>query len=193
MELLRKTVIDRNDHRNDNGDKKVLFKKDLHPHVAAFHREQWSFIEDETIKENIAYQMQYLEFMICLYNEYQIYLTVESLICKDIMVIVAGVVEAALFDLIELARKKMNMPMEDRTDFTTLLGMGYHEYGFLAKDQWHFFHDLRKVRNYVHLKAADFKEYAGYTVDEANECIKKLEEFREGVTQQSNGKNRATP
>ncbi|HUC31161.1 MAG TPA: hypothetical protein VMR99_00525 [Candidatus Paceibacterota bacterium] len=178
MELLRKTIVDRNDHRNDNGDKKPLFTKDLHPHIASFHREQWAFIADETIKENIAYQMQYLEFMICLYNEYQIYLTVESLICKDIMVIVAGVIEAALFDLIESARKAMKMSMEDRTDFTTLLGMGYHEYGFLTRDQWHFFHDLRKVRNYVHLKAADFKEYAGYTVDEANSCVRMLDEFR---------------
>ena len=178
MDLLRKTIVDQNDHRNDNSDKKPLFTKERRPHVAAFHREQWVFIEDETIKENIAYQMQYLEFLVCLYNEYQIYLTVESLICKDIMVIVAGVVEAALFDLIAAARKKANWPTEERMDFTTLLGAAYHEYGLLTKDQWHFFHDLRKVRNYVHIRAADFKEYAGYTIEEANESVKMLEEFR---------------
>ena len=76
MELLHKTIVDPDDRRHDNGDKKALFEKEQHPHTAAFHREQWAFIADETIKENIAYQMKYLEFLTRLYNEYQIYLTV---------------------------------------------------------------------------------------------------------------------
>ena len=92
--------------------------------------------------------------------------------------IVAGVIEAALFDLIESAQQKAGMRMMGRTDFVALLGMAYHDYGILTEDQWHFFHDLRKVRNYVHLKAADFKEFQGYTVEEANESIRHLEKFR---------------
>ena len=181
MNLLRKTVSDPSDKRHDNADKKPLFGKEDHPHTAAFHREQWACIADETIRENIAYQMQYLEFITYLYNEYQVYLTVESLLCKDIMVIVAGVIEAALFDLIASGRAKAGMSPLERTDFTALLGMAYHEYGILTKDQWHYFHDLRKVRNYVHLTAADFKEYAGYTIEEANEGIKQLEKWRAGL------------
>ena len=181
MELLRKTIRDKDDKRNDNSDKKELFTKERHPHPASFYKEEWSFIEDESVRENIAYQMQYLEFMVCLYNDYQIYLTLESLLCKDIIVTVGGVVEAALLSLIQQGREKAGMHEELRTDFTSLLGQGYHEYGLLTEDLWHFFHNLRKTRNNVHLAAADFKEYAGYTIEEANEAIMKLEEFRRGL------------
>jgi len=182
MELLRKTITDQNDHRHDNADKKPLFTKEHHPNTAAFHKEQWLFIEDVAIRENIAYQMQYLEFLVYLYNNYQIYLTLESLLCKDIIVTVGGVVEAALLSLIQQGREKAGMHEELRTDFTSLLGQGYHEYGLLTEDLWHFFHNLRKTRNNVHLAAADFKEYAGYTIGQANECIQKLEEFRIALT-----------
>lgn len=178
MELLRKTVKNSEDKRKDNSDKKELFAKERHPHPASFYKDEWAFIEDKGVRENIAYQLQYLEFMIRLYNDYQFYLTTESLLCKDIMVLVGGIVEAALFDLIQSAKHHAGLPMAGRTDFTILLGTAYHEYGFLDENLWHFFHNLRKVRNNVHLTAADFKEHTAYTVEQANECIKKLEEFR---------------
>lgn len=181
MELLRKTIVDPADKRKDNSDKKELFMKDRHPHTANFYKDEWSFIEDITVRENIAYQMQYLEFMIYLYNDYQIYLTVESLLCKDIIVTIGGIIEAALFDLIASAKKKVGLEMGDRTDFTVLLGQAYHEYGFLTKDLWHFCHDLRKARNLVHLKAADFQEFSAYTIEQANDCLNKLEELRENI------------
>jgi hypothetical protein len=178
MELLRKAITDPSDHRNDNGDKKALFTKERHPQTAALYKEQWSFIEDKTLRENIAYQMQYLEFMVYLYNDYQVYLTIESLLCKDIIVSVGGVIEAALFDMIQSRKKKMGLEMDGRTDFTVLLGAAYHEYGLIDKNLWHFCHELRKIRNNVHLKAADFQEHTAYTVQQANDCIQKLEEFR---------------
>src|SRR3989338_792706 len=181
MELLRKTIIYSADKRKDNSDKKELFLKDRHPHPANFYKDQWSFVEDVTVRENIAYQMQYLEFMIHLYNDYQMYLTIESLLCKDIIVTVGGIIEAALFDLISFTRKKAGMEMGERTDFTILLGQAYHEYGLITKDLWHFCHDLRKARNFVHLKAADFQEHSAYTVEQANDCLNKLEEFRNNI------------
>lgn len=181
MELLRKTITDPSDRRRDNADKKELFQKDRHPHSANFYKDQWPFIADTMVRENIAYQMQYLEFLAHLYNDYQIYLTIESLLCKDIIVTVGGIIEAALFDLISSARKQADMPEPDRTDFTVLLGHAYHDYGLIDKDMWHFCHELRKARNLVHLKAADFQEYAAYTVEQANDCLTKPEEFRENI------------
>lgn len=185
MELLRKTIIDSADKRQDNSDKKELFLKDRHPHTANSYKDAWSFIEDKIVRENIAYQMQYLEFMVHLYNDYQIYLTIESLLCKDIIVTIGGIIEAALFDLISTARKKAGMAESDRTDFTVLLGQAYHDYGLIDKDMWHFCHELRKVRNLVHLKAADFQEHQAYTVDHANDCLNKLEEFRKNTALQN--------
>ena len=185
MELLRKTITDPENHHHDNADKRQLFTKDHHPNTAAFHRKQWSFIENMVVRKNIAHQMQYLEFLIYLYNDYQIFLMLESLLCKDVIVTVSGVVEAALLDLVQSARKKAGMPTEKRTDFIMLLGQAYHEHGFLTKDLWHFFHNLRKIRNEVHLATVDFKEYvvAGRAIGQANECIERLEEFRIAVSQ----------
>jgi len=185
MELLRKSIIDSADKRKDNSDKKELFPKDRHPQAANFYKDQWSFVEDITVRENIAYQMQYLEFMVYLYNDYQIYLTIESLLCKDIIVTIGGVIEAAIFDLIASARKKAGMSPGDRTDFTVLLGQAYHDFGFIDKDMWHFCHELRKVRNFVHLKAADFQEHSAYNIEQANDCLRKLEEFRAKLAKSS--------
>jgi len=179
MELLRKATSDPADKRKDNADKKPLFPKERHPHTAAYHKEQWAFVADTSLRENIAYQMQYLEFMVNLYNDYQLYLTLESLLCKDILATVGGVVEAALFDQIYGSKTKADLPAGARTDFVALLGEAYHARALIDKDLWHYFHELRKVRNYVHLKAADFQEHTAYTIEEANEAIKKLEEFRQ--------------
>jgi hypothetical protein len=184
--LLQKTISDTEDRRRDNSDKKPLFEKERHPASAKFYQEQWGFVVDVAVRENIAYQMQYVEFMVRLYNEYQVYLTVESLLCKDIMVAIGGIVEAALFDGIYEARKKLGLEMGERTDFTVLLGQAHHEYGLLGRELWHFFHDLRKVRNNVHLRAADFKEHNAYTIDQANACIAKLEEFRAALSLRKN-------
>jgi len=182
MELLRKVSVDREDKRKDNADKKQLFAKEHHPHPASYHKDQWSFITDTYLRENIAYQMQYLEFMVALYNNYQIYLTVESLLCKDILATIGGIVEAALFDMIQTARTKGGLGMIARTDFTALLGEAYHGFNIIDEDTWHYFHELRKVRNYVHLKAADFREHTAYTIDETNEAITRLERFRENLS-----------
>lgn len=177
MDILRKTTADGDDRRKDNAGKKELFPKDKHPHTANYHKEQWRFINDKGLRENVAYQMQYLEFQVALYNEYQIYLTVESLLCKDILSTVASVVEAALFDVLQNAKSKAGMVMGERTDFVALLGEAYHSFKLIDKDTWHYFHELRKVRNYVHLRAADFQEHTAYTVEETNEAIEHLEQF----------------
>ncbi len=180
MDQLHKTTAPgENNRKADNADKKQLFPKEKRPNPAAYHKEQWAFISNVSLRENIAYQMQYLEFLVNLYNEYQIYLTVESLLCKDILAAVGGIVEAALFDQIYTAKTKASVPMGTRTDFVALLGEAYHSFQMIDKDMWHYFHELRKVRNYVHLKAADFQEHTAYTVEEANEALTMLEKFRQ--------------
>lgn len=180
MELLVKKVVGPN-RKEDNADKRPLFAKERHPHRAAQLREQWAFVADPVLRENISYQLQYLEFLVNLYNDYQIYLTVESLLCKDILSTVASIVEAALFDAIASAKAAAGMPMSERTEFVALLGEAYRSFGLLDKDMWNYLHELRKVRNYVHLRAADFQEHTAYTVEEANEAIERLEQFRQSL------------
>lgn len=178
MQLLNKTVTDKTDKKKDNADKTALFAKEHHPQLATSHMKEWAFIADESLRENIAYQMQYLEFMIALYNNYQVYLTIESLLCKDILATIGGVVEAALFDMLQTARLKGGLSASTRTDFTALLGEAYHSFKLIDRDTWHYFHELRKVRNFVHLTAADFQEHTAYTIEETNEAITQLEKFR---------------
>lgn len=119
-----------------------------------------------------------MEFLVRLYNEYRVYLTLESLLCKDILVTVGGIIEAALFQMIAQARAKQGRDMGPRSDFTILLGIAHHELKLIDKEMWHFCHELRKTRNKVHLKSADFQEHTGYTAQQANEAITRLEEFR---------------
>src|SRR3989338_10906583 len=166
MELLKKSVLNAEDRRKDNSDKKELLAKDRHPATANFYKNEWAFVEDVMTRENIAYQMQYLEFTINLYNDYQIYLTVESLLWKNIIITVGGIIEAAIYDLIASDRKRHGLKMDGRTDFTVLLGQAYHDHHFIDRDMWHYLHELRKKRNLVHLKGADFQEHAAYTIEQ---------------------------
>ena len=177
MKLLQKTQSYGDDRRADNADKKPLLDKANHPRTAKYYQQQWSFIADEALRENISYQLQYVEFLITLYNEYHLYLTIESYLCKDILIAVAAVAEGALFDAIATAKKSAGVRIE-RQDFVGLLGEAYHGFGIIDKDTWHYFHELRKVRNYTHLAAADFQEHMGYSVKEANEAINRLQVLR---------------
>lgn len=174
---LIKSTADEENPRNDNSDKKVLFNKDQHIGTADSYKNEWNFIENETVRDNIAYQMQYVEFTVRLYNEYQIYLTVESLLCKQILVVVAGVIESALFDVVENARRRAHILVDDRIDFLRLINEAY-DMGVLNRDMKDAFHNLRKLRNKIHISSLTDPEYSAYSVDDVNPYLETLELFR---------------
>ena len=180
MELLIKTIKDAENPRNDNSDKKELFPADNHPQSASLYKDQWAFIEDEAIRDNIAYQMQYIEFLIKLYNGYQIYLTAESLLCKTIIVNIASVIEGALTYLVISSAQKGNWDIPQNGGFKSILaraqGMGYIDRNMRGSLSY-----LWDQRNHIHLNDIRLKEYDLYTIDAANSWLKKLEEFRENM------------
>lgn len=178
MDLLIKNVADPLNPRNDNADKKKLFVGDDHTESAESKRGKWKFIVNEDIQHNVSYQLQYIEFLTRVYNEYQIYLTYESLLCKNIMTSVCAIAEAALFSVISNARAKGGLSGEWRTDFTALIGSAYNEYQLIDTETRNYFHELRLHRNTLHIQAADFKEHRGYGIERANEALKMLEELR---------------
>jgi len=177
MEFLRKTIIKENRHE-DNADKKSLFGKDRHPRPANSFKDDWSFIKNPRERENVAYQMQYLEFLIYLYNDYQIYLTIESLLCKNMMVIIASVIEDALYDLVNQSCKKANLRLDERTKPIKLIQEAF-DLGIVDKEMKDNFHNLRKIRNLVHLKGIEYQEHDAYTIDEVNHYLEILEKFRQ--------------
>lgn len=180
MELLRKTIVDKEDKHEDNADKKLLFEKDRHPRSANSHKDDWSFIKDTRARENIAYQMQYLEFLVHLYNDYQIYLTIESLLCKNIMVIIAGVVESALFNLSNQSFVKGNLELDKTTNPIKLIQDAF-DLGIINKEMKDSFHNLRRIRNLIHLKGIEYQEHDAYTIEEVNNYLEILERFRKRV------------
>jgi len=180
MEFLRKTIVDENDRRKDNSDKKLLFEKDRHPTSANSQKDNWFFIKDSRARENIAYQMQYLEFLIYLYNDYQIYLTIESLLCKNIMIVIAGVVESALHDLVNQLCKDVNLEFSETTNPVKLIQEAF-DLGIIDKEMKDNFHNLRKVRNLVHLKGIEYQEHDAYALKEVNNYLEILEKFRKKV------------
>ncbi len=178
MEFLKKSFEDTDNPRNDNSDKKKLFDKSRHPKSANEYKEEWSFIEDVKAKDNVAYQLQYLEFNIRLYNDYQIYLTIESLLCKNLMVTIAGIVECVLYDQVDQMGKRGGYSPGDRRDFVFLINFCYDS-EIISKEMKDAFHELRKIRNLVHLSGTDFQEHQAYTVEETNYYIKILSETKD--------------
>ena len=181
MHLLIKTITDPENPRNDNSDKKPLFPSGTFQ-LASDQREAWVFVHDDGIARNISYQLQYIEFLVRLYNEYQFYLTFESLLCKNILISVNSIMEAALYDAILHIRTVGNMTGEWRSDYTALLGQAYHSYGLIDRELWHFFHDLRKERNNLHLHALTEREFGHYNITQTNEALEKLEQFRQAMS-----------
>ncbi|MBY0537787.1 hypothetical protein K2P47_00120 [Patescibacteria group bacterium] len=175
MELLIKNIIDTTNPRNDNSDKKQLFTSGTFE-IARNKRESWNFIKDEAISRNISYQMQYLEFQVRLYNDYQIYLTVESLMCKNIIVTIGGIIEAALFALMTEHAEGSGYQFDDRTPYFKRIDEAY-DMQIIDRELKDTLHNLRKMRNLVHLNTLDYREYQAYDVEEANEYITALERF----------------
>jgi len=184
MELLIKAENISGNPREDNANKKKLFSEERRPKTAAEHREQWGFIEDDAIRENISYQMQYLECQVYLYNDYQMYLTLESLHFKNIMTTLSGVVECALYALIEQGAEKGNYVFNERTPFIRLIDDAY-DMRVIDKDLKDYFHALRKMRNFVHISSLDFREYEAYDIEETNRYIEAMNRFIDSQTTQS--------
>ena len=176
MELLRKTQNESNDPRQDNADKKVLFGEGRRPQAAAEIRAEWSFIEDEQLLENISYQVQYLQFQINLYNEYQMYLTLESLHLKNIMGTIGGIVEAALYGVVKQASDKAGYTFDERRKFLDLIYDAY-DMQLLTIDLRDDCHTLRKDRNLVHFRSLEYREYNSSSVDEVNDHLEALADF----------------
>lgn len=178
MELLVKNIEDKENPRNDNSDKKPLFEQGHRPKSANEHKDNWKFIEDEAVRTNIAYQMQYLEFQVYLYNDYQIYLTIESLMCKNLMAVIGGIVESALCDLVRQSVEKSGYIFDDRMPFLKLIDEAY-DLKLVDREQKDYFHALRKMRNLVHLSSIEYKEYGAYDITETNRYIDALNRFIE--------------
>lgn len=181
MELLKKTIANEKEKKMDNCDKKELLTKGRHPQSAGHYKDEWSFIDYLPARENIAYQLQYLEYMTNLYNDYQMYLTIESLHCKNMMVTIASVMESALYDLLyQLAKKRSDIGFDEKEDFWKLIDSG-HRGGLIDGRMKYQLHELRKVRNFVHITSLEHQEYAAYDTNQVNCYITLLNDFKKRI------------
>ncbi len=182
MELLKKTVSFEEEKKQDNSDKKILLPKDRHPHSADFYKEQWSFIDYQPARKNIAYHLQYLEYMVHLYNDYQMYLTIESLHCKNMLITIAGIMESALYDLLfQLPNRKGGSGFEENENFIYLIDAGFKN-GLIDGNMKNALHELRKVRNFVHISSLEHQEFEAYTIEQVNKYLTLLDSFRDRIS-----------
>lgn len=178
MELLKKIIQHNEEKRHDNSDKKELLTKGRHPQSSQKYRDEWYFIEYVPARENISYHMQYLEYMVNLYNDYQMYLTIESLHCKNMLITMASIMECTLYDLLfQLSRKKSDVGFDEREDFLILIDLGFRQ-GLLDGNMRYLLHELRKVRNFVHISSLEHKEYEAYGIDQVNTYLTLLDNFQ---------------
>jgi hypothetical protein len=178
MELLKKTIKNSEEKRDDNSDKKELLTVGRHPQSAQKYRDELSFIQYLPARDNISYNLQYLEYMAHLYNDYQMYLTIESLHCKNMLITISSIMECALYDLLfQLSRKKSDIGFDEREDFLVLIDLGFR-HGLLDGSMKYLLHELRKVRNFVHISSLEHKEYEAYSVDQVNSYLALLNSFQ---------------
>ena len=177
MERLKKQIHNLKERRLDNLDKKELFGKSRHPQSAAFYKDEWKFIKKKSVRENIAYQMQYIEFMVNLYNDYQIYLTIESLLCKQLMVTISGVVEAALLSILSEGYKSIGESSNQDRNFQSLINLAYTN-GLIGDEMKRKLQGLRRVRNAVHISSLEYQEHVAYDPGDVNKYLDLLESFR---------------
>lgn len=120
--------------------------------------------------------MQYLEFQTRLYNDYQLYLTLESLHLKNMMGTIAGIVEAALYGLVRQASERAGYVFDERRNFLDLINDAY-DMQLIDRDLQDDFHALRKDRNLVHFRTLNYQEYSAYTHEEVNAHLAALNDF----------------
>lgn len=177
MELLKKIKKNKEKRKEDNSDKKELLAVGRHPQSAEQYREEWSFVTYEPARDNIAYQLQYLEFMINLYNDYKMYLTIESLHCKNMLITLASIFESALFDLLYQVNEDKGLGLDIREDFVSLIELSFRN-GVIDGNAKYSLHELRKVRNFVHISSLEHKEYTAYNIEQVNLYLILLNNFQ---------------
>ncbi len=177
MDLLVKTTKNKEKKKEDNSDKKELLSVDKHPKSAEKYREEWFFVDYKPARENISYQLQYLEFLINLYNDYKMYLTIESLHCKNILITLASIFESALFDLLYQINEQKGLGLDIREDFVSLIELSFR-HGLIDGNMKYSLHELRKVRNFVHISSLEHQEYQAYTIEQVNLYLILLNNFQ---------------
>ncbi|MGI6484270.1 MAG: hypothetical protein ACOX0R_01415 [Candidatus Dojkabacteria bacterium] len=161
-------------------DKESLTSLDLG--LAGDWREEWEFIDDDdnddddVLRRNISYHLQYLDFLIRLYNHFYIYATIESLLCKNILVNTNSIIEASLEYTV---KKASNNPESiERIKYLDLINIAARDYQIISSDIAVLLHWLRKQRNLQHFQSGENRELDNYSIDDANKAIKLLESYR---------------
>jgi len=177
MDRLKKQIHNPRERRLDNLDKKELFEKARHPQSAAYYKDEWGFIKKKAARENIAYQMQYLEFMVNLYNDYQIYLTIESLLCKQLMILIAGIIEASLAAILEEGYEGAGKSFNQDRNFQSLINLAFAS-GIIGNGMKRRLQGLRRIRSTIHISSLDYQEHVAYETEDVNKFLDLLEDFR---------------
>jgi len=153
-----------------------MFDKADHPRTANSYKDEWAFIEDEKLRQNIAYAMQWMEWQIKIYNKYQMYLTIEAHHLKGMILNIASVMEAATKYMVEKWAKKAGKQGGYRT-FGELIGFAV-DAKIITSSTSKTINELRRVRNNVHLYGIIEREYELYNAGKVNEYLTALENFR---------------
>jgi len=153
-------------------------------HLAEFWRNHWSFIKNETILRNISYQIQYLEFLINLWNKYVIYGSIQTSLCKNIVINTTHIIEAALSYSIEEVYKQ-KYTKEERilpTRLFEMIGIAHKELHIISEALWHELHELRKESNKKHIQKENKWELEMYDIKNTNIALELLEKVRKELS-----------
>lgn len=184
MDLLIKNIENAENRGLDNSDKPLLFD----PHsitTAQQYQKEWNFVQGCNFEskgralENISYHLQYIEFLIRLYNKYQINRAIESLLFKDIIINAFSICECVVDDIV------LQRGLEDRVNdyyfnhegkiskFISQMEVLYSQ-GIINQTLYDAINFIKEERNHIHLSEISHLEHDHYSIEIANCAIKIL-------------------
>lgn len=92
------------------------------------------------------------------------------------MTTLGGIIECALYALVQQGAGKGGYQFDERTPFIRLIDDAY-DMNIIDRDTKDHFHTLRKMRNLVHISSLDYREYEAYDIDQTNRYLKFLNRF----------------
>lgn len=146
---------------------------------------EWSFIKDTLLKKNISYHLQYIEFLILLFNNYKVYLAMESLVSKDIIIHINSIIEASLYYTVYFASGRINntkdqdeyyklVNQQGKEEYHKLINQACNEFKIISHSMVDLLHWIRKQRNLQHIQGENNRELDKYNFLDANKAIELL-------------------
>lgn len=175
MDLLKKT---KKGKEVDGIEKPPMFPVGTYLEDVIGYRMMWDAVTDQNLVYNLGYRMQYLDYLIKMYNTYDIDLAAGSLHIQNIRATIASIIDSVLYNMVESACNSANYNFDRDREFRLLI-VDACEFEIIDEDMQQELQSLRIDADKSRFATLAYRELDAYTVDDANKAIDILNRFIE--------------